>query len=314
MTEFADIILRSGKSGVELALYVLLPIMVVMLTIMRMLEAKGILDRIVRFVSPLLRPFGIPGLGVFALLQISFVSFAAPVATLTMMDKRGTSSRHIAATLAMVFSMAQANVVFPMAAFGLNAAVVIAASLVAGIVGAAVTYHVFARHLSDEETDEEATVPHPSAEGAKGVLAVINHAGAEAFRIAVGAIPLLILALVLVNIIRDAGLVRSLEALLTPLFSMMDVSSIALLPIVTKYIAGGSAMMGVTVDLMNAGQFSVADLNRLAGFMIHPFDVAGVAVLISSGPRVAAVLRPAVLGAIVAISLRSIFHLIVFQP
>ena len=311
MSEFADIILRSGKSGVELALFILLPVMVVMLSIMRMLEAKGVLDRIVKLVSPLLGPLGIPGLGVFALLQVSFVSFAAPVATLTMMDKGGASSRHIAATLAMVLSMAQANVVYPMAAFGLNVGVTIAVSLAAGICAATVTYYVFARHLSNEEPDEEPTVKHPSAEGATGVLAVINRAGAEAFRIAVGAIPLLILALVLVNTIREAGLISSLEALLTPLFSSIDVSSIAVLPIVTKYIAGGSAMMGVTVDLMNAGQFSVSDLNRLAGFMIHPFDIAGVAVLISSGPRVAAVLMPAALGAVVAILLRSVVHLLV---
>jgi spore maturation protein SpmB len=312
MTDFADIILRSGKSGVELALFILLPVMVVMLTIMRMLEGKGVLDSIVKYVSPLLKPFGIPGLGVFALLQVSFVSFAAPVATLTVMDKGGTSPRHLAATLAMVFSMAQANVVFPMAAFGLNVSVCIAVSLVAGIIAAALTYHLFARHLADEDLLPEAKVEHPSAEGATGVLAVINRAGAEAFRIAVGAIPLLILALVLVNIVRDAGLISSLETLLTPLFSLFDVASIAVLPIVTKYIAGGSAMMGVTVDLMDAGQFTVIDLNRMAGFMIHPLDVAGVAVLISAGPRVAAVVKPALLGAAMAILVRSAVHLFVF--
>jgi spore maturation protein SpmB len=312
MAEVADIILRSGKSGVELALFVLLPVMVVMLTIMRMLEAKGVLERIVDLVSPLLSPLGIPGLGVFALLQISFVSFAAPVATLTIMDKGGTSPRHIAATLAMVFSMAQGNVVFPMAAFGLNVSVSIAISLVAGLVAAAVTYHVFARHLPDEDSLPEAKVEHPSAEGARGVLAVINRAGAEAFRIAVGAIPLLILALVLVNIIRDSGLLISLESLLRPVFSSFNVSSVAVLPIVTKYIAGGSAMMGVTVDFMNAGQFTATDLNRLAGFMIHPFDIAGVAILISAGPRVAAVVKPALFGAAVAIIMRSVLHFLVF--
>ena len=143
------------------------------------------------------------------------------------------------------------------------------------------------------------------------MLAVINHAGAESFRIAIGTIPLLILALVLVNILRDAGLVSALETLLTPVFSGANISSVAVLPIVTKYIAGGTAMLGVVVELMSVGQFSAVDLNRLAGFTIHPFDVAGVAILISSGPRVAAVLKPAVLGAVVAILLRSLFHLLV---
>ena len=40
------------------------------------------------------------------------------------------------------------------------------------------------------------TLRHPVAEDAKGVLDVINRAGAEAFKIAVGAIPMLVLALV----------------------------------------------------------------------------------------------------------------------
>ncbi len=44
------------------------------------------------------------------------------MATLTMMDQRGTSDRHIAATLAMVFAMAQANATFPMLTMGLASA------------------------------------------------------------------------------------------------------------------------------------------------------------------------------------------------
>jgi spore maturation protein SpmB len=104
-----DVILKAGRSAVELALFVLLPVMVVMLSLMRILEARGALDWLVARTSPLLRPFGLTGLGVFAALQINFVSFAAPMATLTMMEQRGTSDRHLAATLAMVFSMAQAK-------------------------------------------------------------------------------------------------------------------------------------------------------------------------------------------------------------
>lgn len=38
MTALADLILRSGRAGVELAHFVLLPVMVVMLTLMRLLE------------------------------------------------------------------------------------------------------------------------------------------------------------------------------------------------------------------------------------------------------------------------------------
>jgi spore maturation protein SpmB len=111
-----DVILRAGRSAVELSLFVLLPVMVVMLSAMRLLEARGVLDRVVHLLTPALKPLGLTGLGVFAALQISFVSFAAPVATLTMMEQRGASDRHLAATLAMVMAMAQANVVLPMAA------------------------------------------------------------------------------------------------------------------------------------------------------------------------------------------------------
>jgi hypothetical protein len=37
--------------------------------------------------------------------KINFVSFAAPIATLAMMEQRGASDRHLAATLAMVFAI-----------------------------------------------------------------------------------------------------------------------------------------------------------------------------------------------------------------
>jgi spore maturation protein SpmB len=308
LTELADLILRSGRAGVELALFVLLPVMVVMLTLMRLLEAKGILDRIVRWVSPLLLPLGIPGLGVFALLQILFVSFAAPLATLTMMDRGGASPRHIAAVLSLVFGCAQANVTFPMSAVGLNGLLTLLVSALAGIAGAAAAYHLFGRRLDGLDQRPEENPRHRSAAGAKGVLNVINHAGGEAFGIAVGAIPMLVLALLLVNGLRDAGAVAMLEGLLDPVFRLLDLPPAMVLPIVTKYIAGGTAMMGVTVEFMNEGLLTATELNRMAGFLIHPLDVAGIAILISAGPRVASVLRPALLGATVAIGLRTLFH------
>ena len=138
MEILVDVILKAGRSAVELSLFILLPVMVVMLSLMRLLEAKGVLDWLVTKLAPLLKPFGLTGLGVFASLQISFVSFAGPIATLTMMDQRGASERHIAATLAMVMAMAQANVVFPMVAMGLNFGRVLSLSLLGGLVAASV--------------------------------------------------------------------------------------------------------------------------------------------------------------------------------
>ena len=299
-----DIILQAGRAAVELALFVLLPVMVVMLSLMRLLEARGILDRVVVVLAPLLKPFGLNGLGVFAALQINFVSFAAPMATLSMMDQRGTSDRHIAATLAMVFAMAQANAAFPMLTMGLRFGPTLLFSLLGGLTAAAATYYLFGRKLSAAEAVVDETLRHPTAESAKGVLDVINRAGAEAFKIAVGAIPMLVLSLVVVTALRTSGAINALA----PLLAALSIDSALILPTLTKYIGGGTAMMGVMDEMRRSGQISVELLNASAGFLIHPFDIPGVAVLISAGKRIAAVWKPAALGACVGIAVRSVGH------
>ena len=305
-----DIILKAGRSAVELSLFVLLPVMVVMLSLMRLLEARGALDWLVAKLAPVLHPFGLTGLGVFAALQINFVSFAAPMATLTMMEQRGASDRHIAATLAMVFAMAQANAAFPMMTMGLHFGTTLIYSLLGGLAAAAATYYVFGRHLSAEEGRLDETLHHPVAESAKGVLDVINRAGAEAFKIAVGAIPMLVLSLVVVTALRTSGAIDSLTRLLAPLLTAASIDSALILPTLTKYIGGGTAMMGVMDEMRRAGQVSVELLNTSAGFLISPFDLPGVAVLISAGRRVASVWKPAALGACVGIALRTVGHIL----
>lgn len=303
-----DIILKAGRSAVELSLFILLPVMVVMLSLMRLLEARGALDRVVALLAPLLRPFGLTGLGVFAALQINFVSFAAPMATLTMMEQRGTSDRHLAATLAMVFAMAQANAAFPMLTMGLQFGPLLAFSLLGGLAAAAATYYLFGRHLSAEEAQLDETLHHPVAESAKGVLDVINRAGAEAFKIAVGAIPMLVLSLVAVTALKRFGAIDLITLWLTPLLALAGIDPILILPALTKYLAGGTAMMGVMDDMRRAGQVSVELLNASAGFLVSPFDLPGVAVLISAGRRVASVWKPAAIGACVGIALRTVGH------
>lgn len=308
MDIITDIILRAGRSAVELALFVLLPVMVVMLSLMRLLEAKGVLDRIVHVLAPVLRPAGLTGLGVFAALQINFVSFAAPIATLTMMESRGASDRHLAATLAMVMAMAQANAAFPMIAMGLDFGLTLALSVVGGLAAAAATYHGFARGLSAVEGQLDETLHHRVADDAKGVLDVINRAGAEAFKIAVGAIPMLVLALVAVLALRTSGAVDLLTRVLAPAMTAVSIDPALILPTLTKYIGGGTAMMGVMDEMLREGTASVGMLNRSAGFLIHPLDVPGVAVLISAGRRVAGVWKPAALGAVVGILARTAGH------
>ncbi len=308
MDVLIDIILKAGRSAVELSLFILLPVMVVMLTLMRMLEARGVLDWLVLRFAPLVRPLGLTGLGVFAALQVNFVSFAAPVATLAMMEQRGASSRHIAATLAMVMAMTQANTSMPMTALGLQFGPVLLFSFIGGLVAAVATYYVFGRGLSAVEQNVDETLHHQVIDNPKGVLDVINRAGAEAFKIAVGAIPMLVLSLVVVQALRVSGAIAALTTLLAPLMATMNLDPALILPTLTKYLGGGTAMMGVMDEMLRQGQITVESLNRVAGFLVHPFDMPGVAVLISASPRVAAVFKPAALGTCVGIAIRSLGH------
>lgn len=303
-----DIILKAGRSAVELALFVLLPVMVVMLSLMRLIEARGALDWLVARLAPLLRPVGLTGLGVFAALQINFVSFAAPIATLAMMEQRGSSDRHLAATLAMVFAMSQANAALPMMTMGLNFGSTLFWSVAGGLTAAAATYYLFGRSLSADEAKVDETLHHRSADSAKGVLDVINHAGAEAFKIAVGAIPMLVLSLVAVTALKQFGAIDALTRLLAPVLALFSIDPLLILPALTKYLAGGTAMMGVVDEMRRAGQMSTELLNAGAGFLINPFDIPGVAVLISAGKRVAAVWKPAALGACIGIFVRTLGH------
>ena len=63
--ELIDIVLKAGRSAVELSLFILLPIMVVMLALMRLLEARGVMDWVVARLAPVLKPVGLTGLSVF---------------------------------------------------------------------------------------------------------------------------------------------------------------------------------------------------------------------------------------------------------
>ncbi|PIE02328.1 MAG: hypothetical protein CSA79_00045 [Thiothrix nivea] len=143
-------------------------------------------------------------------------------------------------------------------------------------------------------------------------MEVISNAGREAFTISVNAMPMLVLALLLVNILRTLGVLELLETVLAPVFLWLDLPPAALLSVITKYIAGGTAMMGIMMDSLEQGLVSVQDFNRLAGFLIHPLDVAGVAMMISAGKRVAEVLKPALYGAAVAIMMRTVLHYLWF--
>jgi spore maturation protein SpmB len=310
--EFIKIVLLSGKTALDLSLYILLPVLVIMMALMKVVEARGLLALVAHAVQPVLRLFGVPGAGAFAIMQLLFVSFAAPLATLAIMEKDGTSRRRIAATLAMVFTMSQANVVFPLVAVGLNLGVIMITSLAGGLVAAALTYYLFARAAEEDVSSEENFIPSVTKNGKSTMLNLMIVGGQEAVQVILGAIPVLVLAIFLVNVLKSIGAIALLEAALSPFFAVIGFPVVAVLPLATKYLAGGTAMMGVTLNLLKEGAITTLELNRMAGFLTNPCDIVGVAVLISAGTRSASVVRPAIAGAAVGILLRGVLHLLIF--
>ncbi|XXD09057.1 nucleoside recognition domain-containing protein [Klebsiella sp. R445] len=306
-----SIIMSAGKSSVDVALYTLLPIMVVMLMIMKYLEVRGVLDVIVRWVAPLLKPFGLSGMSAFALIQMNFVSFAAPLATLSIMDKRGVSDRQMAATLAMVFAMGQGNVFYPLTPFGLHWTASIAISMVGGLCAAAATWYITGRRLSIAENPRAEALPN-SEQNSQGMLAVINNAGSDAIRLALGAVPMLILSLTIVGIMKEAGLIELLQQLLMPLLLWLNIPVNFVLPTLVKCVAGGTAYFGVVSELIQQGKVTVSQLNASAGLLVQSFDLPGIGIYLGISSRFVRLFRFAAPGAIVGILVRTIMHVTIF--
>jgi spore maturation protein SpmB len=311
MDQVISVILGSGKTALDMALYILLPIMVIMLAIMKLLDAKGVLAWISNLLAPFSRLFGIPGIGIFAMIKLLFVSFAGPMASMTLMDQSNISRRYIASTLAMVFCMSQANATFPLAAMGLDLVTVLWTSVAGGLLASATTYYLITRSLKDEQETEMHVESSGSADN-KSVIQILNEGGQDGVKIVMGMIPMLILAIFLVNVLNQTGVIGWISQILSPVLGWIGLPEATVLPIVTKFIAGGTAFMGVTVDLMNQGLISVQDLNRMAGFVTNPLDVLGVALYAGLGKRIHSVIRYAIYGALVGVVARGITHLVIF--
>jgi len=309
-----SIILVSGRTALEMAIYLLIPVLVVMLSVMKLLEAKGVLAWVSNKLAPVSSIFGIPGLGVFAMVKLMFVSFAAPIATLSIMDKGPTVRRQIAATLAMLLVMSQANVVYPLVVVGLNASFIYLSSLAGGLFAAAVTYYlVFKSDDSHEIANDTSMMSFgPDAKDKKTIIQILSEGGQEGLQLVFSMVPLLILSLCVVNLLDAFGVIDLIIPLLTPFLSLIGLPDSVVLPLVTKFIAGGTAFVGVTIDLMNQGVLTAQELNRMAGIALNPFDVVGVALLLTAGKRVQSVVKPAIIGAISGIVLRAVIHLIAF--
>ncbi len=303
--------MSAGRSSVDIALYTLIPVMVVMMVMMKYLESVGVLAKLVNVVAPVLKPFGLTGLSLFALIQLNFVSFAAPVATLAMMEKKGASDRHLAATLAMLFAMGQANALYPLAPLGLHWLTTVLLSIVGGLAAGAVTWYLPGRRLASKEviSTDDAQVHAPQK---AGLLSIINGAGGESIRLSLGAVPMLILSLTIVGIIKSVGGISLLEQALSPVMQTLNIPAVLIMPALVKCLAGGTAYLGVTTELLKNGHMSVETLNASAGWLLQTFDLPGVGIMLGAGFRVARIAHFAIPGALLGIALRGILHAIVY--
>lgn len=297
--------MSAGRSSVDIALYTLIPVMVVMMVMMKYLESVGVLAKLVNVVAPVLKPFGLTGLSLFALIQLNFVSFAAPVATLAMMEKKGASDRHLAATLAMLFAMGQANALYPLAPLGLHWITTVLLSIVGGLAAGAVTWYLPGRRLASKEviSTDDAQVHAPQK---AGLLSIINGAGGESIRLSLGAVPMLILSLTIVGIIKSVGGISLLEQALSPVMQTLNIPAVLIMPALVKCLAGGTAYLGVTTELLKNGHMSVETLNASAGWLLQTFDLPGVGIMLGAGFRVARIAHFAIPGALLGIALRGI--------
>ncbi len=306
-----DVIMSAGKTSVDVALYTLIPVMIIMLIVMKYLEAKGVVDAIVRLTTPLLKPFGISGLAIFALIQLNFVSFAAPIAALAIMEKRSTSDRQLAAALAMLFAMGQGNVFYPLIPFGLHWGSAIGISIVGGLIAAAVTYHLFGKKLSMTVRREEVTESLNDKSSAS-LIAIINGAGADAIRLALGSLPMLLLSLTIVGILKEAGFITLLTTLLAPVLTFFSIPEIYVLPTLTKFLAGGTAYFGVISELLRKGLVTPEQVNASAGFLIQTFDLPGVGIFLGIASRFVRLFRYVIPGVITGIALRTLIHALLY--
>jgi spore maturation protein SpmB len=243
------------------------------------------------------------------MMQSLLIGFAGPIATFAIMEGKSYSRKELAAVFAMILAMSQANAVFPLLTVGLKFNFTLVSSIFGGLIAASATYYLFTRSLeeSDEHVDDEI-----KDESAKKLLPLLLEGGQKGMQIVAQSVPMLMLAIFAVNVFNALGLIGLAERILSPVTEAVNIPSIAVLPFLTKYMAGGTAMMGVSLDLLNAGKMTATELNRIAGWMINPLDLVGIGLYMSAGPKTASIARIAVPGALMGIAARGILHFLYF--
>ncbi|PDP45493.1 nucleoside recognition domain-containing protein, partial [Klebsiella pneumoniae] len=180
-----------------------------------------------------------------------------------------------------------------------------------GLCAAAVAWHVTGRRLSVAENPRAEALPN-AEQNSQGILAVINSAGSDAIRLALGAVPMLILSLTIVGLLQGAGAIDLLQQLLKPLLSWLHIPQNFVLPALVKCVAGGTAYFGVISELIQQGKVTVDQVNASAGLLIQTFDLPGIGIFLGISSRFVRLFRFVAPAAIIGILLRTVLHLILF--
>ena len=133
---------------------------------------------------------------------------------------------------------------------------------------------------------------------------LVNTGGAEAIQSILAIIPMLLVSLLIVFGLQAVGAIDWLVAACAPGLAFAGISDVFVVPAVTKYLAGNTAFVGLIYELTKQPDFEATALWKGAGFLLHPVDLPGIAILTSGGPRLMSTLWPAIAGAIVDIILK----------
>lgn len=210
----------------------------------------------------------------------------------------------------MLFAMGQGNVFYPLTPLVCTGCPGIVISIAGGLCAAAF-YHITGRKLSIVENARAEDLPN-AEQNNQGIIAVINSAGADAIRLALGAVPMLIMSLAIVGFMQAAGLIEMLQRLLLPLLLWLNIPVNFVLPALVKCAAGGTAYFGVVSELVQQGKVTVSQINASAGLLIQTFDLPGIGIFLGVSSRFVRLFRFAATGAIAGIAIRTIMHVTLF--
>ncbi len=305
MTILITAILDAGRSAVDIAIFTFLPLMIVTFSLMRYVEDMSALQWLAVRANPICKAFGLDGLGALAVMQLSLVSSAAPIAALLLMARKNVSDRFLTAAFAGVLAAAPANASLPLATIGIDPALIILNGVCGALVASTFAYWIVGRRFpsptsigtGDDDVDNY-------GEGRLDLLSAINRGGADAIKVISAVLPVLVIALALVKLIQSAGAISALTSMGGRSLQMLGLSQQDVLLFATKCLAGSSAAVALLFDLRKEFPLQDKQIMDSSALLVNALDLPGLSMLIASVPRLRSVAAAAVVSALVGIAVR----------